>query len=1251
MKQKQLKLKLLLVFLLCTVLSFGIRAEEETGLKIRYTFDRVTNKTVPDESGLGHNATLMSNASVLAMGKYNVLSLGNGTGYLDMGKSSGNAILALNNYTVSVYYRVDMTASLVGAGYFLWSFSQLEANNATGGPYMAYRLNAQRFATSTGGYTNESAIELGKAASLSKWQHVVYRQSGTVGELFLDGKLVGKNTSMPVLSKTFTSSPAYNWIGRAPFGGDNYLKNALVYDFRLYDQAVTNERIAEWAVLTDDLEYEFTYGSVGDFTKLSAYITQCNTFLHSAVSENYPPMAVVEFKDAITVAQEMVDDRKASQFAINDCLTRLTAAYNRFKATEGLEFIVSSMPEYRPAKGFKHPGALHTQEDFDRVKALLEAKDPVIVAAYNNLKSNAYSQSNVTTSPVETIIRGGGVGENYINAARAASMAYLNALRWKISGDKAHAEKAVQILNLWAGVCKGIGGDSNFALASGLYGYEFANAAELMRDYEGWASADFKKVQEWMLNVWYPYCISFLRVRNGTWDQGRPGHYWSNWGLCNALAVMSIGVFCDNVFVYNQGVSFYKYDQVGSFNDHRTPPILNDGLNEFIGNLVPSIHKDERGPYGYLGQMQESGRDQGHALMALGLSVDICQIGWNQGDDLFSLKDNRLAAGIEYLAAYNSGTDNLPWTEYWYQDVRTAIHNSWKMYANNEGGRGAFRPYWDRIIGHYEGVKGVKMAFSHAMKDKQPVDNAGCFYGQTSGAYDHLGFSTLMCTRPAVTPEEAPILITPTLVYNGVTYAQNELGGLVNTYRNTGTTAVPVGSVIKLIPKLPDGVTDTGNWQWEDGTSAKDLEIIAENSAVYRVTYTNEKGVKGTQMYSIAVKGDCDPNELTPSIVVNGMTLNDTVVTVQSGASFTLSAQNLNGELGWGSYRWNNGGTTSSIDVENVRSDRTYSVIYTNQGGRQTMLNFHIRVNFMFPSLSVDGGSVQETHSVVVKQGQTVKLMPMVPSGKEDGIWEWSNGALTKDLLIENVQSTDHYSVSYTYKNKKYSMDFHVYIPASGVSLADGNYYIKDATHGTYLTNDVTTLIPTFLVKGGETQDAQVWNITKEGARYKITSTADSRFLNEFGQFATGIYNPALNTYTLYGVEDGDLYAVQNGRNAGQNYWAINSDGTLKGKGSISLNGYPFEIIPAYGVDIVDVSAGDFSVYPNPVQDELTVSLEGNTPEGALFTLLSVDGKPVKAISCKAGRNTILLTGLPNGLYFGVFNRNGREETVKIMKR
>ncbi len=1229
-------------------------------LKIHYNFANVTNNTVADASGSGYNATLMNNASILEMGKYNVLNLGNGTAYLDMGVTAGNVLSSSGDHTVAVYYRVDKDASLSGNGFFLWAFSTLAANSATSGIYHAYRLNAQRFALSTGGYNNEKAVQIGGAAAKDTWAHIVYRQTGATGELYLNGILVGTNTAIPVPSSTFTTAPSCNWIGRAPFNGDNYLKNTLVYDFRYYTEAVSNDNIAEWAAMLDDLDYEYKYGTVGDFSQLNTYITQYNTLLTPAVVQNYPPVVVEEFKDAIGIAQDMVDANKASQFLIDDAVAALIAAYNSFQTKEGMSTGTPSPLIYDIAKGFKHPGALHTQEDFNRVKALLLANDSTAVAAYERLKANAYSQSNVTTYPVETIVRGGS-GENYINAARGAAMAYQNALRWKISGDNAHAERAILILNSWATTCKTVTGDTNQSLASGLYGYEFANAAELMRDYAGWNAADFKKFQEWMLYLWYPRCIDFLRRRHETWPQGTPGHYWSNWGLCNALAVMSIGVLCDDVFIYNQGASFYKHDQVGNFVDNRTPPLDNNGLTEFIGNLVPAVHTDARGPYGYLGQMQESGRDQGHALMALGLAIDICQVGWSQGDDLFSLMDNRLAAGIEYVAAYNSGEDNLPWTEYWYHDVRTAWHNSWKMYANNDGGRYAFRPYWDRAIGHYEGVKGVSMPYSHTMKSMESIDAGGGNYGQTSGGFDHLGFSTLMSTRPAVTASQAPTLIIPTLVYNGVTYNQSELGGIVNTPTTNLTTTVPAGSTIRFVPTLPTGVTDTGNWNWDTGATTKELQITANQSGMYRVTYINQNGVKSTQLYSIAVNGDCRPDQLTPAITHKGVAVNDTLITVMTGDTVTLASWN---KSGWGVYLWNNGATTSSIDVLNIHSSRTYSVIYTSQGGRKTQQNFHICVSLLAPSLSVDGGAVQKMQSVVVNAGQSVELMPLVPSGKESGSWSWSNGAVTRNLQLANIQSTGHYTVTYTYKNESYTQDFHVYMAVANKPFANGEYYIKNASNGKYLTNNALTLIPLFQGQSVEEPASQVWTITKDGARYKIVSNLDSRFLNEHGVFSTNPYYTAWNSYTLYGVEDGDLYAIRNGGSSGTDYWSINSNGTLTGKSGTTLNGYPFEIVSVNSislqnewyravtdaVDLQDELPENVHVYPNPIQDYLIVYLSGNIISKARLIMYSADGNIVKTASCAAGETIIGVDELPKGVYYGVLTLDGQKNTIKIIK-
>jgi hypothetical protein len=881
------------------------------------------------------------------------------------------------------------------------------------------------------------------------------------------------------------------------------------------------------------------------------------------------------------------------------------------------------------AQGFVHPGGLHTQADFDRVKAQLATNEPTVVQAYNKLKTNAYSASNVVTYPVETIVRGGS-GENYMNAARGAAMAYQNALHWKISGEIAHAERAVTILNSWAKICKHVTGDTNQSLASGLYGYQFANAAELMRDYEGWKQADFKAFQEWMLYIWYPRCIDFLKRRHDT----NYGHYWSNWGLCNVLAVMSIGILCDDIFIYNQGLEYYRYDLAGTFTDNRTPPIDNNGYNEFIGNLVPAVHADSRGPLGYLGQMQESGRDQGHALMALGLAVDVCQVGYNQGDDLFAYMDNRIAAGIEYVACYNSGVNDVPWWDYWYHDVRTSYENSWKQTANDEGGRGAFRPYWDRVIGHYEGIKGIPMTYSHAMKNKETVDNGGGNYGQTSGGFDHLGFSTLMCTRQAITSDQAPTPLSPVIIRNDIEYARASYSGIT------------AGTALKLSAKLPGGVTDTGKWKWNTGETTQELTVTADYSALYRVTYTNANNVESTQVFSIAVSGDCTPDLLTPSITCNGVTINDTVISIMPLVPFTLAVSSPNER--WGKFKWSNGATTNAITVNTLTSDRTYSVTLTNQGGKETKINFQIRISVISPSLKIDNGAVQTTNKAYINKGQSVELLPIAQSGATGGTWQWSNGSTNHSLLLEYIQETEHYTVAYTINNKVYTLDYDIYITVPNKQVSDGNYFIKKTDDSAYLTND-GSMTPAFSVFSETSPESQGWTITKDGARYKIVSMLDRRFLNEYAAFTTNAYYQSWNTYTFHGLNATDLYAIQNGGSSTADYWTVNGTG-ITGHGSTTLNAYPFEIIPyQLPAGIAETIRQETRIYPNPANDFLTVNIAENT--GGKFVLYSIAGQKIHAITCTIGENRLNITNFTTGIYIGILEIDGKTERFKILKK
>ncbi len=704
--------------------------------------------------------------------------------------------------------------------------------------------------------------------------------------------------------------------------------------------------------------------------ELNRFIDEVNTYISSADLSEYPISSVENLKDALAYAIKVSQKEPCNEEEINKAKEIFNTAYINMKNNKGNIFIIPNIDNiYDTNRGFYHPGGLYTQKDFDRVKKQLKEKNEKVTLAYDILKNAEYAQPDVKTYPTENIVRGGGNGENYINAARGASIAFQNALRWKIEGNELCAKHAVDVLMAWATTTKLVTGDSNYALASGIYGYEFAQAAELMRDYEGWKKEDFEKFKEWMLRVWYPACIKFLRERNSTWQNlGKwwqaPGHYWSNWGLCNVLAVVSIGVLCDDVFIYNQGMSFFKYDQVGTYENPRTvDPIQNNGLTEFVGNLVVTTSKSdlETGAYGELGQLNESGRDIGHACMSAGLLTDIAHQGWQQGDDLFSYMDHRLAAGIEFLAAQTQLIENLPWTNYIY-GTNGFYYTDYRAYVMTGPVLEKYiRPYWGTVIGHYEEIKGVKMPFSKMAYNDMGIDGGAS--GPTSGYYDHLGYSVLLNTRDGLAPKnKIPTELKGKIKYSGELnnlipsleleknlgninediISHNELGGLINNFNINNNVGIPKGSIIALMPELPDGEVNTGLWKWNTGETTQFLTVKADKSYAYRVTYTNVNGIESEQLFTLAVQGDCLPTKGIQFIYNS----NDTYI--GSNTAKTTFGESLTLELrvddNYGSVLWSTGETSYKINIPCFSSSRDIIAIFTNQCGRQNIFTYKISI-------------------------------------------------------------------------------------------------------------------------------------------------------------------------------------------------------------------------------------------------------------------------------------------------------------------
>ncbi|MDR6539533.1 LamG-like jellyroll fold domain-containing protein [Variovorax soli] len=361
-----------------------------------------------------------------------------------------------------------------------------------------------------------------------------------------------------------------------------------------------------------------------------------------------------------------------------------------------------------------HPGLLVTETDLKRIRDKLAANEQLWVDGWGMLLNSGRSQLNATPRPLATVIRGVD-GQNFGQMIVDMQRALHLALRWKITNDDDYARKSVEFLNAWSSTLTALGGNSNVFLASGLYGFQWANAAELMRTYTGWAKEDVARFQAMLLKVFYPLCHDFLLDHNGT-EARKVTHYWANWDLCNICSVYAIGVFCDRSDLTAEAINYYKTGRG----------------NGASASNVYYVHP------GYLGQWQESHRDQGHSTLGISLAGALCEMAWNQGEDLYGYWNNRLLAGAEYVAKTNLADANgnalftMPFAPY------TGVFGS----ATEAAGTGSLRPCWELVYNHYVNRKGLSAPWTKAVVDKVRPERAD--------GGDQPGLGTLLYARDPV---------------------------------------------------------------------------------------------------------------------------------------------------------------------------------------------------------------------------------------------------------------------------------------------------------------------------------------------------------------------------------------------------------------------------------------------------------------------------------------------------------------------
>ena len=358
------------------------------------------------------------------------------------------------------------------------------------------------------------------------------------------------------------------------------------------------------------------------------------------------------------------------------------------------------------ARDFIHPGGLHTQADLDRMKTKVAAKEQPWFDAWNAFIRDPKAQDTYKARPAPNM------GSRQ-RAQDDATAMYYNALRWYISGDESHAQCAVRIANDWAAsVRERPYGDE----LSGIPIGSFALAAEVLRVYPGWAKDDFEKFKRMMVEHWYPKCSDFIQNHRG----GPVDRSWANWDACNMLAVLGIGVLCDDQAKFDEAVEYFKNGK---------------GMGS-IKNAVPFTYP------GGLGQWQEAGRDFAHTMGGQGLLAEFCQTAFNQGVDLFSHDDNKLLKGSEYAAQYTLW-QGVPYTFYNNSDQAMQYYIS----TNYKGRLAA--SHFELLYNHYVVRKGLKAPNVQRFAELRRPE---------PGEIDIFGHGTLTFT---LDPKASPLTTTP----------------------------------------------------------------------------------------------------------------------------------------------------------------------------------------------------------------------------------------------------------------------------------------------------------------------------------------------------------------------------------------------------------------------------------------------------------------------------------------------------------
>jgi fibronectin type 3 domain-containing protein len=450
-----------------------------------------------------------------------------------------------------------------------------------------------------------------------------------------------------------------------------------------------------------------------------------------------------------------------------------------------------------------HPGVMHTLADLDRMRTRVGAGDEPWLTGYHKLVADSHSSSAYAMQGPFAIVTRAGAGASSVNLSQwenDCGAAYQNALLWYLTGNPAHANKAIQILDAWSGTLTNING-SDARLTAGLQGHKFIAAAEIIRHTGApWSPAQVNTCSQFIRNVLLP----LNRMYGG-----------GNWGIIGAISQMAAGVFLEDEAEFNDAVNALKYG---------APIECDMGLVNYID------------PAGWT---TEADRDIGHWSLGLNNDAAGAQIAWCQGVDLWSFLSHRIQAGHEYIANYNASNSVT-----YIQAQQCDGYNNGSITVDGRGRwdiafyEQAYHPYAN-LFGiaspwTWLGVTNTRAWLAGTGSVTYPGDNDGI----AAEGYDrdHVAFGTLVAALP---PRTAGLPVLPSGL---VAIGSNAVVKLAWDAASGALTYNLKRAVLRAGPytNLATGLAATS---YTDATVANDQRYFYKVSAVNGVGETENSGL------------------------------------------------------------------------------------------------------------------------------------------------------------------------------------------------------------------------------------------------------------------------------------------------------------------------------------------------------------------------------------------------------------------------